>query len=116
MAASPSRPGKTALAVPFIQTSHGKVAPPRRAELWEMATGVHVSFEKFIGHIVEVDWPAVADGATIYGEWESPPSGTSAVTARHMTTGITNKYSLSRMTVVPQTFAEFTAIFGHSWL
>ena len=76
-----------------------------------MTTGV--SFETLTGHVVDVDWPAVARvaGVTIYGEWESPPSETSPTTARYRVTKITSKYS--RMAVVPQTFADFTANF---WL
>ena len=77
-----------------------------------MATGV--SFENYTadGHVVDVDWPAVTAGVTIYGEWESPPCETSPATAGCRTTEITSKYSLSRMAVVPQTFADFTASFG----
>ena len=61
--------------------------------------------------MVDVDWPAVVAGITIYGEWQSPPSETSPVTAGYRTTEITGAYSLSRMVVVPQTFADFTANF-----
>ena len=72
-----------------------------------MATGV--SFENFTGHVVDVDWPAVVAGVTIYDEWQSPPSETSPATAGYRTTEITDAYSLSRMMVVSQTFADFTA-------
>ena len=54
-----------------------------------MATGM--IFEKFTSHVVEVDWPAVVAGVNIYGEWESPPSETPAVTAGYTTTEITDK-------------------------
>ena len=60
-----------------------------------MATGV--SFENFTGHVVDVDWPAVVAGVTIYDEWQSPPSETSPATAGYRTTEITDAYSLSRI-------------------
>ena len=76
-----------------------------------MATGV--LFEDFTGHVLEVDWPDVVAGVGTYGEWESPPSEASVIASGYMTTEITSKYvySLLRMLVVPQTFADFTAKF-----
>ena len=59
----------------------------------------------------QVDWPAVVAGVNIYGEWGSPPLETSIITSGYVTTEITSKYLLSRMMVVPQTFADFTARF-----
>ena len=93
------------------EVCHSKEGRAREFVRWEMATGV--SFENFTGHVMDVDWPAVVAGVTVYGEWESPrpPSEASPEKAGYRATEITGAYYLSRMAVVPQTFADFTANF-----